>query len=116
TDVFGIAVQDVGVGVGVDLGEAEVVQAVDRPHVQVQMRDLESGHHQTDPRRAPDRLLGDADPPGDGVQVGEQPIVGVQPVVYLDPRYDQGVPVGDRPDGQERHTPIVGPDEPAGNL
>src|SRR5699024_9994559 len=30
TDVFGIAVQDVGVGVGVDLGEAEVVQAVDR--------------------------------------------------------------------------------------
>ena len=53
------------IGVGVGLGEIQMVHAIDGYDVDVNMGDFETGHQEADSTGGEGRLLGDSDSVGD---------------------------------------------------
>ena len=76
TQLLGVGVQVVRVGVGVHRPEVEVGEAPGGEHVQVQVRHLEAGDDQPGPRRPPRLLNRPADLLGDVDAGGQQVALG----------------------------------------
>lgn len=95
-------------------GEVQVSFRPDWNNVEMGVRHLEPGDHQTHSDGGERHLLGTTDALGDHHQVRCQVGVEVEPVVDLQARHHQGVSRTKGSDGQERHSLFVGMNEATG--
>ncbi len=114
-----------GVGHGIELvcfgrclgvAEIEILHALHWHDMEVDVRYLEAGDHQSDSFALHDRPLRFANSPGHFIEMLSGGIVEIEPVINFLPRDNQDVAWVKRSNIEHGNTCIVGPDQPTGNL